>query len=199
MNIYHLLKIKDANNNSIRSIIGGLKEQLIPACKKPGLAHYGLFSGYFGLASNECYWLTLGDRSAAELLPLIEGQDWQLADSLVMLPTVRPVIHEARQRAGLYVFRWFQVNSQDVDTIAQLSEQAWVTFEEGFDTEVQGLFAEQDRSQQQCRMLLLTWYKDFSVWQNSRTPPKEAMDRFIARHALTLEALPIATQLQLIR
>jgi hypothetical protein len=199
MTIYHLFRLKDNNTNSIRHITNGLRDHIIPAANGINLTSYGLFNGHFGLASNECYWLTLGDQSAAALLPLMEKQGWRIDDTLVMVPTVRPHIHEPRQRAGLYVFRWFWVNSKDVDTIARLSEQAWVTFEGGFDTEIQGLFAEQDPGQSECRMLLLTWYKDFSVWQNSRKPPREAMDRFVARHALTLEALPIATQLQVIR
>jgi hypothetical protein len=195
MTIYHLFRIRDTSTNSIRQITKGLRDHIIPAANGMDLTSYGLFNGHFGLASNECYWLTLGDRSGAALLPLIESLGWQIEDSMIMLPTVRPLTHGARDREGLYVFRWFRVKSRDVDTIAQLSEQAWVSFEGGFDTEIQGLFAEQHRSQPECRMLLLTWYKDFSVWQNSRTPPGPAMDRFVARHALTLETLPIATQL----
>ena len=40
------------------------------------------------------------------------------------------------------MFRWFSIDNKDVDEIARLSETAWQTFESGFDTEVQGLFAE---------------------------------------------------------
>jgi hypothetical protein len=94
----------------------------------------------------------------------------------------------------LFVFRWFSIDNQDVNEIAELSETAWQTFESGFDTEVQGLFAEVNRDSKEGTMLLLTWYKGFDVWLDSRTPDAAARENFLKRHALMREAIPIATQ-----
>jgi hypothetical protein len=111
------------------------------------------------------------------------------------VPTVRPTDHTPLSKPGIYVFRWFDVLNKDVDEIASLSEQAWVSFEGDFDSQIQGLFALQNRQGDKGKMLLLTWYKNLTVWQDSRAPSKEAMNLFIKRHELTIEALPIATRL----
>jgi len=44
-------------------------------------------------------------------------------------------------------------------------------------------------------MLLITWYKNLSAWEESRHPPKDARENFLRRHQLTLNAKPIATML----
>ena len=44
-------------------------------------------------------------------------------------------------------------------------------------------------------MLLVTWYRDLSVWEESRKAPDEARALFIRRQEMTLKAKPIATQL----
>jgi len=100
-----------------------------------------------------------------------------------------------RSRGGIYVLRWFDVRNRDVDEIVRLSDEAWTPFEEGFDSEIRGLFAECDRSNDQGKMLLLTWYQNLSVWEASRQPSKEAKDRFRRRHDLTIETIAIATRL----
>ena len=122
-------------------------------------------------------------------------QDFSLQERYQLNPTVRPVEHTMLTKSGIYVFRWFDVKNRDVDEIVKLSDEAWVSFEEGFDSEVQGLFAERDRSHEQVKMLLLTWYRDLSVWEASRRPAKEARERFLKRHDLTIEAIPIASRL----
>jgi hypothetical protein len=87
------------------------------------------------------------------------------------------------------------INNRDVDKKVQLSDEAWVSFEGDFDSEVQGLFAESDRSHEQGKMLLLTWYRDLSVWETSRKPSPEARERFLKRHSLTIETTAIASRL----
>jgi len=147
------------------------------------------------MAGNEIYWIVYGDTQSWSPTSEIERLGMQVIQTIVLSATVRPTVDEPRSRDGLYVFRWFRVNSSDVQHIAELSEQAWVTFEEGFDTQVQGLFASSDRHETECSMLLITWYKNFAVWEASRTPSTEAMSLFMRRHELTLEATPIATRL----
>ena len=94
---------------------------------------------------------------------------------------------------GVYVFRWFSVDPTTIDEIAQLSATAWPDFESSFDTRVQGLFAEDTETPD--TMLLITWYRNLTVWEQSRHPPQTARENFLRRHKLTLSALPVATTL----
>lgn len=154
----------------------------------PDVKAYGVFATLFGLASNEVYLVTFSDEPHALNLP----SDIELVQSCSVIPTARPLEHTARTSPGVYVFRWFNVNPGDIDEIVALSTEAWKTFERGFDTEVQGLFRGHDDA---SMMLLLTWYKDLSVWEASRNPPPDARENFLKRHQLTLSARPIATRL----
>jgi hypothetical protein len=195
MNNYHLFRIKDPESNSLHDLLEQLSRHLMPRLDADNLTHYGFFSGLFGLAGNEIYWIVYGERQTWSASAEIEKLGLQVVQSIVLSATVRPTVHEPRSRDGLYVFRWFHVKSGDVEHIAELSEQAWVTFEEGFDTQIQGLFASSNRQEPECSMLLITWYKNFAVWEASRKPSVEARDLFMKRHELTLEATPIATRL----
>jgi hypothetical protein len=153
-----------------------------------GVQLFGIFATLFGLASNEVYLVTFSDEPHSPNL----ASHIELVQSCSLIPTARPVEHNARTSPGVYVFRWFTVNPGDVDEIVALSTEAWKTFEKGFDTQVQGLFRGQDDD---SLMLLLTWYKDLSVWEASRHPPPQARENFMKRHQLTLNARPIATRL----
>ncbi len=129
------------------------------------------------------------------LSKLVTLNNYTLLKGYQFSPTVRPIDHSMRTKSGIYVFRWFDVYNRDVDEIVKLSDEAWVTFEGDFDSEVQGLFAESDRSKEKGKMLLLTWYRDLRVWETSRKPSNEARERFLKRHQLTIESTPIATRL----
>ena len=162
-----------------------------PMLNEAGLEVYGTFVGLFGLATNECYLVTYGETSAAELL----NDRFEIIMAREFVPTVRPTEFSPRTEPGIYVFRWFQVNMKDVDEIARLSDTAWNTFEGDFDTKVQGLFVQADRGPDQGEMLLLTWYRNLTVWEESRLPSPEARANFMQRQKLVLEAKPIATRL----
>jgi hypothetical protein len=197
MTVYHLMQLKDSNSNNLRDAISKIENVLGPAAAESGQENYGIFTGVFGLATNELYWMSLGGDETILLSELASGSGLRVQLELNLVPTVRPVEHSPRSRRGLYVFRWFDVLNKDVDEVANLSQQAWVSFEDDFDSQIQGLFALQDRSEDKGKMLLLTWYKNLTVWQDSRTPSETAMNLFIRRHGLTIEALPIATSLYL--
>jgi len=168
---------------------GSLRERLIDQ----GVTLYGTFASLFGLASNEIYLVTSSEQAPVDLTQVLSGFD--VIDRIDLIPTARPTDHSPRTIKGVYVFRWFNVMNKDINEIVELSEKAWVTFEGGFDTEVQCLFAEESPESDQSKMLLITWYRDLAVWQDSRRPPEEARDNFLRRHQLTLEAKPIATRL----
>jgi len=187
---YQVFKLKDRNSNNPRLIIQTIKELLADA----SLIHYGIFSGYFGLATNELYWVVMREDLLMNVADLLTAKGISVDSAHDFVPTVRPTVHAAPSRDGLFVFRWFSIDNRDVDEIAQLSETAWQTFESGFDTEVQGLFAEANRPAGKGTMLLVTWYKGFDVWLDSRTPDAGARSLFVQRQALMREAIPIATR-----
>lgn len=201
MAIYEITKIKDTNSNSIFNMIGAFNERILSEAGQSGYSLYGLFLGLLGLASNELFLAVFrGDdktypNGATPLTDLLGSNNLKLQEHYQLTPTVRPIEHTMRTKEGIYVFRWFDVMNRDVDEIAKISNEAWTSFEEGFDSEIQGFFAEKDRSREQGRMLLLTWYKNFAVWEDSRQPSKEAKERFLRRHELTIETVAIATRL----
>ncbi|MCH7741956.1 MAG: hypothetical protein IIB71_04760 [Proteobacteria bacterium] len=192
MQIYQVSLLKDPNNPGLNKLLEYVRGTLIPDLEKDDMLEYGVFQGLFGLASNELYLVMSSQRSVSQRN--IDGE-FQVKECIDLVPTIRPTDHTRRTREGIYVFRWFDVMNKDVEEIAELSAKAWLTFEEGFDTEVQCLFAEQNRESAQGKMLLITWYQDLSVWQESRQPPTEARENFMRRHQLTLQAKPIATRL----
>lgn len=159
---------------------------------------WGAFHGLFGVASNELIVVTYGDVAGVDEAiantPGVAG-----VDTLLLEPTVRPTTDEPRTRAGLYVFRFFDVAHNDVDEIAALSFEAWKDFEnvDAYDAVPQGLFRQHDIGAERGRMLLCTWYDSLNSWQASRTPPGRASENFRKRHLLTSGTIAYATRLLL--
>ncbi len=186
---YQLFHLKDPSRpgsaNLVKRVNGAITKQVQAA----GQQVFGSFASLFGLASNEIYFVTFGENATSISLP----DDVQLLSTYSFNPTIRPQNHQSMTRPGVYVFRWFSVAPDSVAEIVQLSGAAWPTFEESFETQVQGLFVEV--SGRPSTMLLITWYKDLSVWEASRHPPTDARENFLRRHQLTLSATPIATLL----
>lgn len=161
-----------------------------------GAKPWGAFFGLFGVGSNEFVLVTSGD---------VEGVDERisavpevaLSETLLLEPTVRPTDDSPRTRAGLYVFRFFEVNHADVDEIASLSKTAWETFEgvDAYNAEPQALFCQRDRSEERGKMLLCTWYDGLNSWQTSRNPAPEARANFQRRGLLTHSTIAYATRL----
>ena len=155
----------------------------------------GAFSGMFGVGSNELMLVVHGEHPPTEALT---AAGFEVAHHAELEPTVRPVTFEPRTRAGLYVFRAFDVPLRDVEEIARLSDEAWTTFETGdYAAEAQALFAPVDRSQESGTMLLVTWYDGLDSWQASRGASPEATENFRRRRELTLSQIAYATQLVL--
>ena len=190
---YQVIRLKDPDSPGPLKLLEQLKQKVIPALAQQGISTFGVFQGLFGIASNELYLVVNSESDTAPINQQLSGLKILATTDLV--PTVRPLAHSPREKEGIYVFRWFKVFNKDVDEIASLSKQAWETFESGFDTEVQGLFAESDRTNEQGEMLLITWYADLNAWQDSRAPAPEARENFMKRHQLTIEATPVATRL----
>ena len=95
------------------------------------------------------------------------------------------------------MFRFFDVANTDVEEIARLSSQAWISFEntDRFTTRPRGLFAQADRSSPSGVMVLVTWYDGLESWQISRRSDPEAADNFRRRRELTRGTIAYATRL----
>jgi hypothetical protein len=93
--------------------------------------------------------------------------------------------------------RFFEIANKDVEEIAELSREAWETFEatDDYRSEPPALFCQADRSSERGRMLLVTWYDGLESWQTSRNPHPEARERFRRRHTMTQGTIAYATRL----
>jgi hypothetical protein len=193
--IYQISLIKDRSRPNNAHLASAVRhhEQALQA---DDISIYGIFSGLLGLASNEVYVVT-NSTQRHSLQPVLAQAGLELEASHVFAPTVRPVDHSPRKTPGVYVFRWFSVKNEHVDEIVSLSNAAWESFEGGFDTQIQGLFAEPTQQEVFGQMLLITRYTNLAVWEASRSAAPQAMENFRRRSALTLEARPIATQLMI--
>src|SRR6185437_5841382 len=110
--------------------------------------------------------------------------------------TTRPTAGARPKTDGIHVHRWLTIDGGAVDEFVALSNEAWVGFEGGFDTDVFGLFeaeaSAEDLRRGERRMLLMTHYRDFAVWEMSRKPDPKTSRAFARRRELTRVALPRA-------
>lgn len=198
MKQFHFAHIKDSASNTWRPGHARVIESAAPDLEKQGGALYGAWAGLFGVSSNEFYMVTLWDedsRPEDKVAAALAKIHLDVVREVNLVATVRPTEPAPPGKEGLYVFRWFHVLNKDVDEIARMSNKAWESFEGGFDTEIQGLFAERDREAKEGKMLLLTWYKNLDTWERSRKPSAEARDIFVRRHQMTIETNAFATRL----
>ncbi|MBW2323142.1 MAG: hypothetical protein JRF41_06395 [Deltaproteobacteria bacterium] len=92
--------------------------------------------------------------------------------------------------------------TSDLPEAMALSKEAWVTFEDKFDATVIGLFQDLKEQNGLTRLLLIiTWYRDFKAWQDSRNAEKEpkSWDNFMRRHEMTRENIGLATGLWVLK
>ena len=159
MPTYELFRVKDSNSNGFLNMVKIINNRILSKAGESGYSLYGIFFGLFGLATNELYLIAMKEDSnppvagTTPLSELLSKHNLIIQENFQFSPTVRPIEHTRRTRAGIYVFRWFTIYNRDVDQIVKLSDEAWVTFEGGFESEVQGLFAERDRGKEEGKML----------------------------------------------
>jgi len=165
----------------------------------PAAIRVGSFMGLFGISNQEMFVLLslpAGEDGRTELRVRLPA-DIELVDTLALRATARPSDDAPLTRAGVYVFRFFDVRAADVAEVVELSRVAWQTFEldAQYAAEPMGLFRFDDPSAERGRMMLLTWYDNLTSWERSRTPHPEATANFQRRAALSRSALAIATRL----
>ena len=165
----------------------------------PAVVRVGSFMGLFGISNQELFVLLslpAGEDGRTELRVRLPA-DVELVDTLALRATARPSDDAPLTRAGVYVFRFFDVRATDVAEVVELSRVAWQTFEPDaqYAAEPMGLFRFADSSAERGRMMLLTWYDNLTSWERSRTPHPEATANFQRRATLSRSALAIATRL----
>ncbi len=172
----------------VRERVGALEAQ--------GTSLWGAFSGLLGIPSSEFVLMTQNGSGSARPDEALAG--CRIVCQYDLVATVRPSTPAPPlRRPGLYVFRFFDVATADIDEVAKLSREAWTTFEatDAYAAEPQGLFAPRDRTSSDGRMLLLTWYDGFASWETSRQPAPAARENFLRRHQLTRGTIAYATRL----
>ena len=159
---------------------------------------WGLWQGIFGMAAHQLMAVSAHSESDDGWQP---PAGCEVVSQWVVKATARPQSAAPLTRAGVYVFRDFWLPFEHLDEAVALSSAAWQTFEgaEAYSAEPMGLFAPAQAmpASQECRLHLLTWYPDFTSWETSRQSDPAAMQRFIARRALTRTTKAIATRLLL--
>ena len=118
-----------------------------------------------------------------------------------LAPTIRPTPGAALRPGGIYVHRWFEVDSSTLDEFIGLSAEAWPDFESRLDARIFGLFdltsARPGDAPGHRHLLLVTRYASHGVWEDSRDPSTAAMQTFARRAMLTLSTRAASTLLVL--
>ena len=192
---YLHLRGEGRDNGPLKAALG----EAASAWRRTSITLWGVWEGLFGVASNELIVVAAasGERAEADFTGVFDNAAVTIRDSLLMAPTVRPEGTAPCQKPGLYVFRFFEVATANVAEVAELSRQAWETFENADDyaSEPQGLFRPCDQTSAAGRMLLVTWYDGLESWQTSRAPDPAAVENFRRRRALTNGTVALATRL----
>ena len=105
---YQVFKLKDQNSNRPLAIIQTVKSLL----EVEQLDHFGLFPAYFGMATNELYWVVMREDLTSNLSTSLEQSGISVISVHNMVPTVRPTTHAPPTRDGLFVFRWFSIDNK---------------------------------------------------------------------------------------
>ena len=192
---YLHLRGEGRDNGLLKTALG----EVASAWRQAGITLWGAWEGLFGVASNELIVVAAasGERLETDFTGVLGDASVLIRESLLLAPTVRPEGTAPCQTPGLYVFRFFEVATANVAEVAELSRQAWETFEnaDNYASEPQGLFRPYDQSIDSGRMLLVTWYDGLESWQTSRAPDPAATENFRRRRALTDGTMALATRL----
>jgi hypothetical protein len=160
----------------------------------------GLFVPQLGWeASHAALLVEHGDPVA--LTALTSAPEIISSEAHKLAPTNRPTPGAALEPGGIYVHRWFEVDSSTFDEFIALSAEAWPDFEGRFDARIFGLFdltsARAGDAPGRRHLLLLTRYASHGVWEDSRDPTTAAMQTFARRALLTLSTRAASTLLVL--
>jgi hypothetical protein len=211
---YVSLRLRAADQLAALGTVRAELVQWFAAHRPPAGRVSGLFVPQLGWSYKQMALLIeRGDDASADdalleslgALPQVET-----CDTRRLLPTIRPLPGDTLTPGGMYVHRWFDVGSSDVDEFIELSCEAWSAgLGENFEARPFGLFRERTDQPAQ-RMLLLTRYGSHTDWEGSCVatpyrsrreweaagrPAATARQALTRRSALTLDSVPASTLL----
>lgn len=132
-----------------------------------------------------------------EIASLLRDRTVRIGQRATIAPTLRPGTGDRPKPGGIYVHRWFVVETPNVAEFLTLSAEGWRDFESRFDTHIFGLFSAErsleDKRSGVTRLLLITRYGDHGVWQASRDPSTAAMAAFARRQLITRDTWAAST------
>lgn len=163
----------------------------------------GLFTPQLGWVARQAALLVRWGPNAKgrdrEIAALIRDPTVRFGQRAHLEPTLRPGAADRPKPGGIYVHRWFVVETQKVPEFLTLSAEGWRDFEARFDTQIFGLFRAErsidDKHARVTRLLLITRYGDHGVWERSRDPSTAAMAAFARRQVLTRDTWAASTLL----
>ncbi|MFI4936239.1 MAG: hypothetical protein ACHP7N_16630 [Caulobacterales bacterium] len=164
----------------------------------------GVFVPQLGWAGSQAAVLIerAGDGESPAARAVAQASQAVACERWTLVPTVRPRPGDSLSAGGIYVHRWFEVESAAVDEFVALSGEAWPDFEGQFDARIFGLFtatpAGEATTAGLVRLLLITRYASHGVWEDSRDPTTSAMQTFARRAALTRRTQAASTLLALL-
>ena len=153
---------------------------------------WGVWRGVFGLSSRDCI-VICPERDSDQ--PFVAPDGTEVIKSVNLSSTARPQSSAPLTQSGLYVFRTFEIDRENIEAAVDLSTRGWLYFEDQPDFAAQPIALFEVALKTSSYLLLITWYRDFRSWERSREPDPEATKNFVARQKLTHSTLAIATRL----
>jgi hypothetical protein len=159
----------------------------------------GLFTPQLGWEASQAALLVERGGDPAALQALTRAPEVLSCETHELAATIRPAPGAVLKRGGIYVHRWFEVDSSTFDEFIALSAEAWPDFESRFDAQIFGLFEltspRPGDAPGHRHLLLVTRYASHGVWEDSRDPSTAAMQTFARRALLTLSTRAASTLL----
>lgn len=178
-----------------------IRERVLPGVRLAGGDPYALFAPQFGLASNQLVMMTAWP-SDIESVPVIVDllaaiDEVGHVEHHGIAATARPLAATPPERGGVYVHRFFDLDTARVAEVVELSSTAWDTFEDTFDVEVIGFFLTDRAAGEPAELMLLNRYPSLASWEASRhfDLDPESRARFERRAGLTTRTRAITTTL----
>ncbi len=160
---------------------------------------WGIFEGVFGIGSHELVVVLVGSEDRLKKTVQTIGEIDEVADlrSMNLIPTSRPQSSSPMTRAGIYVFRFLEVDNVNIETIIDLSTRGWEFFERAdyYEANSLALFKQHKVSSDTSVMLIVTRYDNLASWEASRDSPPRAKELFARRRELTKGQTPLATRI----
>jgi hypothetical protein len=182
----------------------GISADLIAqALEKLGGNLWGAWAGggLFGIESNQMVIVSAWPNEAEFFAEQWEGVlrqsfELKLLQNSLLEATSRPAASDRLgYKTGMVVFRWVKMLPENTDKYADQSIPCWSYFETGRQVHAIGLFKEKTVQENTQRMLIVTWYPDFTEWEASRDVGEQDRILWAKRASLEISHFGIAARM----